>query len=94
MKESLSKDVFLGQGPGYYKYPGNKKYRSLVKLYAVDFHCGLKKAEKSKFIDSLCTTLRTIEGKFVKVKNSETNKFIFNLVNLILDLNFPPLRLN
>jgi hypothetical protein len=53
MKEALSKDVFLGRGPNCYKNPGNKEYRSLVKLYASDFHRGLKKTEKSKFIDSL-----------------------------------------
>jgi hypothetical protein len=58
MIELLSKDVYLGRGPGCYKQPGNKTYRDVVKLYAADFRRDVKKSEKGKFIDSLQSKLK------------------------------------
>jgi hypothetical protein len=72
MKESLSKDVFLGRGPSCYKNPGNKEYRNLVKLYAADFHRGLQKSEKSKFIDNLKFKLEMQGFRFLSF--SDDNK--------------------
>jgi hypothetical protein len=53
MEKALQRDVFLGRGPGCYKNPGNKEYRSLVKEYAAEFNRDLKRAKKAEFIDNL-----------------------------------------
>jgi hypothetical protein len=44
-------------------------------------------------VNSLYNMLKNDKDKFVKSENCETNNLIFNLVNLIFDLSFPPMRL-
>jgi hypothetical protein len=75
MKESLTltKEVFLGRGPGCYRKPGNNNYRSIVKLYATDFHRGLQRAEKSKFIENLKFKLEMQGYRFFSMSNEQKN---------------------
>jgi hypothetical protein len=75
MTESSSKDVFLGRGPGCYRQPGNKGYRSVVKLYAADFHRDVKRSYKGQFIDNLKSKLEMQGFRFFSY-SAEVEKWL------------------
>jgi hypothetical protein len=75
MTESLPKDVYLGRGPGCYRQPGNKEYRSVVKLYAADFHRDVKRSEKGQFVDNLKSKLEMQGFRFFSY-SAEVEKWL------------------
>jgi hypothetical protein len=71
MNKSIPKEVYLGRGPACYQQPGNKEYRSIIKLYAPDFHRDAPKPAKSKFIESLQLKLRMQGFRFYSFSTRE-----------------------
>jgi hypothetical protein len=83
MLQAMPIYVYFGRGSNCYNKPGTKKYRSIIKQYAQEFHRNAKKSQKSAFIDNVWSHLYVQGFRFVVSCNSEDNQVIWKEASIL-----------